>query len=104
MTEVTVIASKTCSHYPLLEQELHACGVGYEAKFVEDEPELVGRYGLYQSPNLMVGDEVVFRGRANHPLPSPAELGRILEVFGVLHESRSNRSRSMRAKHPGGQR
>lgn len=89
MTEIVVVASKTCSHYPLLEKELRACGVGYEVRFVEDQPALIERYSFYQSPNLVVGEELAFRGRANHPLPSPAELGRILEVFGILHERKS---------------
>ena len=84
MAEVTVVASKTCGHYPLLEKELRACGVGCEVRFVEDEPELVGRYGLYQSPNLVVRERVVFRGRANHPLPSPPELRELLRATGVL--------------------
>lgn len=84
MAEVTVIASKTCGHYPLLENELRACGVGCEVRFVEDEPGLVGRYGLYQSPNLVVRERVVFRGRANHPLPSPSELRELLVDAGAF--------------------
>lgn len=84
MAEVTVIASRTCGHYPLLEKELRACGVGCEVRFVEDEPDLVGRYALYQSPNLVVRERVAFRGRANHPLPSPPELRELLVAAGVL--------------------
>lgn len=84
MAGVTVIASKTCGHYPLLEKELRACGVGCEVRFVEDEPELVGRYGLYQSPNLVVREQVVFRGLANHPLPSPSELRGLLLAAGAF--------------------
>lgn len=89
MTEVTVIASKTCGHYPLLEQELRTLDVGCEVRFVEDQPELIGRYGLYQSPNLIVDDQVAFRGRASHPLPSPPELERILAAIGALQERKS---------------
>ena len=84
MAEVTVIASRTCGHYPLLEKELRVCGVGCEVRFVEDEPELVGRYDLYQSPNLVVRERVAFRGRASHPLPSPPELRALLVDAGVL--------------------
>lgn len=51
---------------------------------MEDEPEPVGRYGLYQSPNLVVRERVAFRGRANHPLPSPSELRELLVAAGVL--------------------
>lgn len=84
MAEVVIIASKTCGHYPLLEKELQACGVGCAMRFVEDEPELVGRYALYQSPNLVARGRVVFRGRANHPLPSPPELRELLMAAGAL--------------------
>ena len=82
--KVLVIASKSCSHYPLLEQELRTLDVGYEVRFVEDHPELIERHGLYQSPNLVVDDQVEFRGEADHPLPSRPELERILESAGVL--------------------
>lgn len=82
--KVIVIASKNCSHYPLLEQELRALDVGYEVRFVEDQPELIKRHGLYQSPNLLVDDQVKFRGEADHPLPSRPELERILESAGAL--------------------
>lgn len=84
MTEIVVVASRTCSHYPLLEKELRACGVEYDVRFVEDEPELIERYGLYQSPNLVVGGEVAFRGEADYPLPSRPELERILVDVGAL--------------------
>jgi hypothetical protein len=86
MEIVVVVASKTCSHYPLLEQELRTLDVGYEVRFVEDQPELIERYSLYQSPNLVAGGEVAFRGEADHPLPSRPELERILESAGVLQD------------------
>jgi hypothetical protein len=82
--KVAVIASKSCSHYPLLEQELRTFDVRYELRFVEDQPELIERYGLYQSPNLVVDDQVEFRGEADHPLPSRPELKRILESASIL--------------------
>jgi hypothetical protein len=81
---VVVVASKSCSHYPLLAQELRTLDVGHEVRFVQDEPELIERHGFYQSPNLIVGDQVAFRGEADHPLPSRPELERILVDVGVL--------------------
>jgi len=33
----------------------------YEVLFVEDHPEIVERYSIRHSPNLVVNDEVVFR-------------------------------------------
>lgn len=51
---------------------------------MEDQPELIEHHGLYQSPNLVIDDQVKFRGEADHPLPSRPELERILESSGVL--------------------
>ena len=101
--KVVVVASKTCAHYPLLEKELRACGVRYDVRFVEDQPELIERYGLYQSPNMVVGGEVAFRGLASHPLPSHIELEQILKAAGILHEHKSkapNESKQVTSETP----
>ena len=59
--EVRIIATHTCSHRHNLEQELKSLGIIYEVLFVEDHPDIVQRYGIRHSPNLVVDDEVVFR-------------------------------------------
>lgn len=58
---VMIVATHNCSHYRNLEHELRDMGVVYEVLFVEDHPEIVQRYNIRHSPNLIVDDEVVFR-------------------------------------------
>lgn len=94
MEQIVIVASKTCSHYPLLEQELRKLGVACEVRFVEENPDLIEEYGLDQSPNLVVGDMVVFRGQASHPLPSPSELEGILKDAGAFVELKAPRAES----------
>lgn len=67
--EVKIIATRSCSHRPDLERELRDLKVPYEVIYVEDCPEMVARYGIRHSPNLVVDDQVVFRS-----LPSEDEL------------------------------
>lgn len=59
--DVRIIATRTCSHCHNLEQELKSLDIVYEVLFVEDHPDVVQRYGIRHSPNLVVDDEVVFR-------------------------------------------
>lgn len=66
---VKIIATKTCSHCPNLERELRDLGIRYEVVFVEEHPETITRYGIRHSPNLVVEEQVVFRGQ-----PSEHEL------------------------------
>lgn len=61
--DVKIIATHSCSHYPNLEQELKKLDIIHEILFVEDHPDFVQRYGIRHSPNLVVDDEVVFRGQ-----------------------------------------
>jgi len=58
---VIIIASKTCSHCANLARELDDLGVEYRLAYAEDEPELVHKYSIRHSPNLIVDDEVKFR-------------------------------------------
>lgn len=60
---VKIIATKSCSHRPNLEHELQQLGVGYELVFVEDAPDIVAKYNIRHSPNLVVDNEVVFRNQ-----------------------------------------
>ncbi|WP_303908075.1 thioredoxin family protein [Thiohalomonas denitrificans] len=66
---VKVIATNLCSHRPNLEHELQDLGIDYELVIAEEHPEVIEKYGIRHSPNLVVDDEVVFRGQ-----PSEHEL------------------------------
>jgi len=66
---VSIIATRDCSHYRDLERELKDLAVVYDVLFVEDHPEIVQRFSIRHSPNLIVNEEVVFRRQ-----PSEAEL------------------------------
>lgn len=72
---VMIVATKGCSHRPNLEKELRDLGVAYELVFVEDHPEVVEKYGIRHSPNLIVDDQVVCRQQ-----PSESELRRYLRL------------------------
>lgn len=67
--DVKVIATNLCSHRPNLERELQDLGIDYELVIAEEHPEVIEKYGVRHSPNLVVDDEVVFRGQ-----PSEHEL------------------------------
>jgi len=58
---VMIIATKDCSHCINLLKELGELGVEYRLVFAEDEPELVQKFNIRHSPNLIVDDEVIFR-------------------------------------------
>jgi len=59
--DVIIIASKTCSHRHDLEKELSHLNIPYSLCFVEDCADLVQKYSIRHSPNLIVDDEIVFR-------------------------------------------
>ncbi|MGB7932354.1 MAG: hypothetical protein WCH04_09020 [Gammaproteobacteria bacterium] len=48
-----IIDTKGCSHFENLAKELDEPGVEYRVFFAEDEPELVQKYGIRHSPNLI---------------------------------------------------
>ncbi len=58
---VLIIATKDCSHCANLIKELKELGVDYRLAYAEDAPELVQKYSIRHSPNLIVDDEVKFR-------------------------------------------
>ena len=62
--DVMIIATKACTHRPDLEKELESLHIPYRMYFVEDHPDLVEKFSIRHSPNLIVDDEVVFRKRA----------------------------------------
>ena len=61
--KVQVVATRTCSHRPNLEQELRDLGIGYELIYVEEHPEAAIELGIRHSPVLVVDDQVVFQGQ-----------------------------------------
>ncbi|MBT9567201.1 MAG: thioredoxin family protein [Thiobacillus sp.] len=67
--DVKILATKACTHRQALQLELEEMGVACVVWFVEDHPDIVARHGIRHSPNLLVGDRVVFRGQ-----PTPLEL------------------------------
>lgn len=66
---VKIIATKDCSHRPTMERELRDLGVEYDVVYVEEDPEIMTKFAIRHSPNLIIDDEVVCRG-----LPSEGEL------------------------------
>ena len=66
---VRIIATHNCSHRHNIERDLKDLAIAYEVLYVEDHPEVVQRYNIRHSPNLVVDDVVVFRRQ-----PSEAEL------------------------------
>jgi hypothetical protein len=59
--DVMIVATKACTHRPNLEKELEFLHIPYRMYFVEDHPDLVEKFSIRHSPNLVVDDEVVFR-------------------------------------------
>lgn len=59
--DVIIIATKDCTHRLDLEKELDCLHIPYRVCFVEECPDLVQKFSLRHSPNLIVDDEVVFR-------------------------------------------
>jgi len=59
--DVLIIATKDCTHRLDLEKELECLHIPYRVCFAEECPDLVQKFSLRHSPNLIVDDEVVFR-------------------------------------------
>ena len=58
---VMIIATRDCSHCANLAKELDTIGVDYRLVYAEDVPDLVDKFKIRHSPNLIVDDEVRFR-------------------------------------------
>jgi len=67
--DVIIIATKACTHRKNLEKELECLHIPYRMYFVEDRADLVQKFSIRHSPNLIVDNEVVFRKQ-----PTEAEL------------------------------
>ncbi len=58
---VIIMATKDCSHCKNFSRELDDIGIEHSVIYCDDAPDLVQKYGIRQSPNLIVNSEVVFR-------------------------------------------
>ena len=56
-----IMATKDCSHCQNFSRELENIGIHHSVVYCDDNPELVRKYGIRHSPNLIVNGEVVFR-------------------------------------------
>lgn len=70
---IKLIVTRSCNHRPNIEKELNDIGVGYEVLYVEENPDVVAKYGIRHSPNIVVDDNVICRGQ-----PSEGELRKLL--------------------------
>ena len=59
--DVMIIATKACIHRKNLEKELEHLRITYRTYFVEEHADLVEKFGIRHSPNLVVDEEVIFR-------------------------------------------
>ncbi len=59
--DVIILATKACMHGKNLSKELECLKIPYRYCFVEDHPDLVQKFSIRHSPNLVVDEEVVFR-------------------------------------------
>lgn len=59
--DVMIVATRACMHRRNLERELQHLLIPYRVCFVEECPDLVQKFGIHHSPNLVVDDEIVFR-------------------------------------------
>jgi glutaredoxin len=72
--DVLILATENCNHRPQVEELLKKLEVSYEVKFIEQHPNLVQKYKVQSSPNIVVDNEIVFRGDCGRPLPTAGEL------------------------------
>ncbi len=77
---IVIVASKTCRHHPILQRQIQDLGLSCTIQYIEEHPELIGKYGIRSSPNIVVDDELIFQGKPGKSLPSSSELK---ECFGI---------------------
>jgi len=74
--DIYIIATKGCSHCVNLKRELAELGYECDIKYAEDHPDLVEKFQIRHSPNLVVNDKVVFRDQ-----PAESELKAFFEAL-----------------------
>jgi glutaredoxin len=72
--DVLIIATENCNHRPLVEERLKKMNIPYQVRFIDRHPDLVKKFGVSSSPNIIVDEEVIFRGDCGRPLPTEGEL------------------------------
>lgn len=72
--KILILATKDCSHRPMLEKKLKEMAVNYQLNYIEDDPEAMRKYQIHNSPNLVVDDKVMFRASPDASLPTDEEL------------------------------
>lgn len=75
---ILILATKNCNHRPLVEERLKKMGFSYEVRLVDEHPELVKKYRVHSSPNIIVDGELVFRGDGSQDIPTDSELKSLL--------------------------
>lgn len=73
---VLIIGTKGCSQCKNLSRELDDIGIMHNIIYCDDEPELVQKYGIWHSPNVIVNGDVVFRRQ-----PSEGELRNFFNCY-----------------------
>jgi len=73
--KVEIVVTKKCVHRKLIENELNDLGVKYKVIFVEDNPDIVSKYSIRHSPNIILNNDIVCR-----ELPSESELKKIFNI------------------------
>lgn len=74
MKKVLIVATKDCHQRHILKDRLQQIGAQCSVECVDDDPELIEKYGITNAPNIIVDGKVVFRGRSDQHLPSLEEL------------------------------
>jgi len=59
---ITLFATRSCPHRPLMESWLKELGADYRLAFVEDHEAEAERFAVHQSPSLVIESELVFQG------------------------------------------
>ncbi|MCW8956375.1 MAG: thioredoxin family protein [Gammaproteobacteria bacterium] len=72
---IKIVATRSCSHRPNIEKELNDLGVAYEVLYVEENSDIVAKYAIRHSPNIIVNNKLMCRGQ-----PSEGELKALLEM------------------------
>ncbi|MCH2450050.1 MAG: thioredoxin family protein [Gracilimonas sp.] len=71
---VLILATENCNHRPLVEKQLKKMNISYEVQYVDKQPELIRRFSIFSSPNIIVNGEIAFRANEERSLPTKADL------------------------------
>ncbi|MBN2008568.1 thioredoxin family protein [candidate division KSB1 bacterium] len=74
MKTIMIVATKNCNYARTLLQRLNGLDMPCDIAFVDDNPALIEKYQLMSSPNIVIDDQVVFRGGQENRMPIISEL------------------------------